>query len=77
MEGVVVMSFEVLVKRVRNKLGLSQEQLAREMNISFSTINRWEKGKNKPSQMAKELFYAFCNSKGIDTTSFEEEVDCK
>lgn len=67
------MPFEILVKQVRKQLGLSQEQLAREMNISFSTINRWEKGKNKPSQMAKELFIAFCINNGINITSMEEE----
>lgn len=53
------MEFRVIVKGVRKKLGLCQEQLARELNVSFSTINRWEKGKTHPSQMAKELFYCF------------------
>ncbi len=60
------MEFCLIVKSVRKKLGLSQEQLARELNISFSTVNRWENGKSKPSQMAKELFFSFCNSKKID-----------
>lgn len=53
------MEFGSIVKRVRKELGLSQEQLARELSISFSTVNRWENGKSKPSQMAKELY--FCN----------------
>lgn len=29
----------LLIKCVRKELGLSQEQLARELNISFSTVN--------------------------------------
>lgn len=53
------MEFGSIVKQVRKELGLSQEQLARELSISFSTVNRWENGKSKPSQMAKELFFSF------------------
>ena len=60
------MEFASLVKQVRTELGLSQEQLARELSISFSTVNRWENGKSKPSQMAKELFLAFCMSNNIN-----------
>ena len=66
------MSFSASIKQVRKQLELSQEQLARELNISFSTINRWENDKSKPSQMAKELFYNFCKRKKINIQSIEE-----
>lgn len=64
------MEFNIVVKRVRKELGLSQEQLARELSISFSTINRWENGKSHPSQMAKGLFCSFCKNKNIDINSY-------
>lgn len=54
-----------LVKKVRKELNISQEQLARELHVSFSTVNRWENGKTKPSNIAKKVFYDFCNDKGI------------
>ena len=60
------MEFCSIVKQVRKELGLSQEQLSRELSISFSTVNRWENGKSKPSQMAKELFFSFCKNKDIN-----------
>lgn len=66
------MEFYAVVKRVRKELGLSQEQLARELSISFSTINRWENCKSHPSQMAKELFYSFCKRNNIDVDSYYE-----
>ena len=68
------MDFGVLIKRVRKELGLSQEQLARELNISFSTVNRWENGKSNPSQMAKELFYNFCANNDVDIKKCKEEM---
>lgn len=64
------MEFGSIVKQVRKELGLSQEQLARELSISFSTVNRWENGKSKPSQMAKELFFSFCISKNIKSNLY-------
>lgn len=66
MQGDETMEFCTIVKRIRKELGLSQEQLARELGISFSTVNRWENRKSHPSQMAKELFYSFCKDKNID-----------
>lgn len=56
----------LLIKCVRKELGLSQEQLARELNISFSTVNRWENRKTNPSQMAKEIFFKFCDTNNVD-----------
>lgn len=61
-----MMEFAELVKKVRNKLGYSQEQLARALNISFSTVNRWENSKVKPSRMAREIFMNFCITQGIE-----------
>jgi len=35
------------VKELRRKLGLSQEQLARQLDVATFTIRRWEKGQGK------------------------------
>jgi DNA-binding transcriptional regulator YiaG len=49
-----------LVKEVRRQLDLSQEDLARELGISFATVNRWENGQVKPSKLAKAQLNKFC-----------------
>ena len=49
-----------LVKEVRRQLGISQEDLARELGVSFATVNRWENGKSQPSKLARAQFDAFC-----------------
>lgn len=40
------------LKALRQQQGWSQEDLARELGVSFSTVNRWENGKAKPSKLA-------------------------
>lgn len=37
-----------LVKKLRGAKGLTQEQFARELGITFATVNSWENGKREP-----------------------------
>jgi len=46
------------IRRLRLSLGWPQETLARELGVSFSTVNRWENGKAVPSPMAKKAIAA-------------------
>jgi non-specific serine/threonine protein kinase len=41
------------LRELRRRLGLSQEQLARRLGVSFATVNRWESGRTQIS--AKSL----------------------
>jgi DNA-binding transcriptional regulator YiaG len=60
------MTFSEFVITVRKKLKLSQEQLASAINVSYSTINRWENGHVIPSNLAVKSFYDFCENNFID-----------
>ena len=51
--------FSEQVKKVRQKLALSQEELAHALGVSFATINRWENGKTSPSKLALRQFEQF------------------
>lgn len=53
-------NFPETVKNVRATLGLSQEELAHELGVSFSTINRWENRQTKPIKLARRQFEMFC-----------------
>lgn len=37
-----------LVRNIRKKTGWTQERLAQEVGVSFSTVNGWERGRRKP-----------------------------
>ena len=70
------MLFQDKVKQVRKHLNLSQEGLARELGVSFSTVNRWETGKKEPSALGSKAFYEFCTSKKIvfADSDYDEEI---
>lgn len=42
------------IKSIRQQLGLSQEELAHKLGVSFTSVNRWENGQTKPSKLAKK-----------------------
>jgi putative transcriptional regulator len=53
-----LLNFSELIREVRHRLNLTQEKLAQEFGVTFATINRWERGKGKPSSIAMQLIRA-------------------
>jgi ribosome-binding protein aMBF1 (putative translation factor) len=41
------------VKELRQKKGWAQEDLAREIGVSLSTVQRWEKQGGKPTRLSR------------------------
>jgi len=37
-----------LIKELRDKLDLTQEQFAQKVGVTFATVNNWEKGTRTP-----------------------------
>ena len=67
------MDFPAVVKYVREKMHMSQEDLARAINVSFASINRWENGKNRPNKLALSVFTTYCMQQGIDIEKLKNE----
>lgn len=61
-----IVTFSEFVISVRKNLNLSQKQLAAAINVSYSTINRWENGHVTPSNLATKSFLDFCENNFID-----------
>ena len=60
------MSFCNDKKIVRQRSLMSQETFAQTLGVSFTTVNRWETGKSKPSYKTMKLINEFCKKNGID-----------
>lgn len=59
------MAFDEILKSIRKELNLTQEQLARDLNVSFSTLNRWENSHTVPSRLARMRLLNYCSQKGV------------
>ncbi len=44
-----------IIRDLRLLAGLTQEQYAATIGVTYTTINRWENGRSKPSPMAIKL----------------------
>lgn len=69
---VSVLTIDEIVGEIRKQLGITQEQLARELNISFSTINRWENAHTIPSKLAKMRLVEFCKKEDIPSDIIDQ-----
>jgi len=59
----------VLVKHLRKRMGLTQEQFAQEVGVTFSTVNQWENGHRRPQPyLLKRLLEMKVSLEGSSTT---------
>ena len=54
------------VKALRRKMGWVQEDLAREIGVSLSTVQRWEKKGGEPTRLARRELKRLFKKAGID-----------
>jgi putative transcriptional regulator len=66
------MTIDVILKSIRKELNLSQEQLARDLNVSYTTLNRWENNRSKPSRLAYMRVKDYCIQKDLSKDMIAE-----
>lgn len=54
-----------LVKALRTARGLTQEQLAHELGVTFSTVNGWENGKHVPIPLLRRRLLELAVEAGV------------
>ncbi|MBQ9252510.1 MAG: DUF3990 domain-containing protein [Clostridia bacterium] len=55
-----------MILAIRERLHVSQEELAKMIGISFATVNRWENGHSTPNKAAQLRLYDVCKERGVD-----------
>ncbi|HFL3236734.1 TPA: helix-turn-helix domain-containing protein [Clostridioides difficile] len=71
------MELSEAIKKVRLELCLSQEGLARELHVGFTSVNRWENNHTKPNQIARHALIELCKNKNISSELIELLMNTK
>src|ERR1039458_2261059 len=58
-------SHSALLRAIRTKLGISLEELAKRLDTSFSTVNRWEAKKGTPQRAKQGLIEELARECGV------------
>ena len=66
------MTFEETIKSIRKELNITKEQFARDLNVSYTTLNSWENGRNEPSRLARLRMADYCKEKGVSAATVSE-----
>jgi len=66
------MEFPKEIKRIRQRLFLTQKEFADIIGVAFSTVNRWESGRSKPNLKAMKSINTFCLDNKIPYEVLEE-----
>ena len=66
------MGFAEDIKKLRLSAIMTQEDFAKELGVSFATVNRWETGKSKPTIKAMKLIDEYCKKNSVDFNVVEE-----
>lgn len=54
-----------MIIAIRAKLNITQQELAKKINVSFATVNRWENGKRIPSKRYLYILNELCKENSI------------
>ncbi len=56
---------QTLIKQIRTYLNMSQTEFAKQLNVTFQTVNRWENGRAVPNKLAQSTMYELCKGRSV------------
>lgn len=67
------MTFSKRVHEPRYRISMAREQLAKEQSVAFSTVNRWEKGKERTTFLVHRKVEDNCKLRGVVFKDYKKE----
>lgn len=61
-----MMNYSQMVKELRMKMLLTQQEFADHLGVSFETVNRWENGKNEPTMKCRRALAVLFKEYAVD-----------
>ncbi len=59
------MNYPEKIKEYRDKVLITQTELAKKLNVSYASVNRWETGKFEPTMKIKRKLKKLFDEAGI------------
>ncbi len=60
-----------MVRVLRARMGMTQEEFAHALGLTVGTVNRWENGRFHPSKLARATITEFARRRGVELDSAE------
>ena len=67
-----MIDYKKAVKDLRDKLIMTQAEFANMLGVSFTSINRWENGLNRPTTKARKQIVQLCKENNIELKEVSE-----
>lgn len=67
-----MIDYQKAVKDLRDKLIMTQADFAKMLGVSFTSINRWENGQNRPTTVARKQIVQLCKENNIELKEVKE-----
>lgn len=64
--------YKILVKKLREEMLVTQEEMAEILGVSFASVNRYENGKTVPTMKVKRKIVELCKKNKIELVMKEE-----
>ncbi len=65
--------YQKMIVSLRNKLILSQEEFAKLLDVSFASVNRWERGHHEPTIKVKRKIVELCKQNDVELKKKAED----
>lgn len=60
------MTFADAILKLRSERRMSQTQLAKELGVSYTSVNRWENGRSLPTKMMLLVICRYCEEHHLE-----------
>ncbi len=67
-----MIDYQKAVKDLRDKLNMTQAEFAKMLGVSFTSINRWENGQNRPTTTVRKQIVELCKENNIELKEVKE-----
>lgn len=67
------MNISAEIRKLREKSLLTQEDFAKALGVSSSTVNRWETSKSRPNMSTMRIIKLFCENHNYPYEIIENE----